>query len=196
MMRRLDIERPNAVRCGAFCISASVASSQAAPAKQCILQYESSSGNTRTNAVKLPSQRYNFFRAAVSRIIARDRTTLSLPTAPNITATRALLYMIGSVHYTEPRAKVDSDRMTYYQLEDRLRAEGNVNVKPRRGRRSKGRLWITTGPLRHVPSPEQSRAGGRTCRSCRRARRTPIPNRRKLTPTRSSPRGQSRLRIG
>ncbi|MBA3655861.1 MAG: hypothetical protein H0W69_00750 [Gemmatimonadaceae bacterium] len=37
-----------------------------------------------------------------------------------------LLFLIGSVRYHEPRATVNSDRMTYFQAENRLHAEGNV----------------------------------------------------------------------
>jgi hypothetical protein len=36
------------------------------------------------------------------------------------------LYMVGNVHYTEPRANVTSRTMTYYQNDDHLHAEGNV----------------------------------------------------------------------
>jgi hypothetical protein len=36
------------------------------------------------------------------------------------------LYLVGNVHYTEPRAKVDSHTMTYYQNDDHLHAEGDV----------------------------------------------------------------------
>lgn len=37
-----------------------------------------------------------------------------------------VLLLIGNVHYTEPQATIDSDRMTYYRAEDRLNAQGNV----------------------------------------------------------------------
>lgn len=37
-----------------------------------------------------------------------------------------LLYLIGNVHYTEPRVKVDADRMTYFRNDERLLMEGNV----------------------------------------------------------------------
>ena len=37
-----------------------------------------------------------------------------------------LLFLIGSVRYREPRATVNSDRMTFYQAENRLHAEGRV----------------------------------------------------------------------
>ncbi|MDQ3082767.1 MAG: hypothetical protein M3R07_11210, partial [Gemmatimonadota bacterium] len=44
-------------------VTASSAAAQA-PARQCLLQYESSSAssNTRTNAVRLPGGQYNFFQ--------------------------------------------------------------------------------------------------------------------------------------
>jgi hypothetical protein len=38
----------------------------------------------------------------------------------------ARLYLVGNVHYTEPRATVTSRTMTYYQNDDHLHAEGNV----------------------------------------------------------------------
>jgi hypothetical protein len=36
------------------------------------------------------------------------------------------LYLVGNVHYTEPRATVTSRTMTYYQGDDHLHAEGDV----------------------------------------------------------------------
>ena len=36
------------------------------------------------------------------------------------------LFLIGNVHYTEPRATVTSRTMTYYQNDDHLHAEGDV----------------------------------------------------------------------
>jgi lipopolysaccharide export system protein LptA len=39
---------------------------------------------------------------------------------------RKLLILMGHVHYTETRLKLDADRMTYFTAEERLLAEGNV----------------------------------------------------------------------
>ena len=39
---------------------------------------------------------------------------------------KKLLILIGHVHYTEERLKLDADRLTYYTGEERLLAEGNV----------------------------------------------------------------------
>ena len=36
------------------------------------------------------------------------------------------LFLVGNVHYTEPRATVTSNTMTYYQNDNHLHAEGNV----------------------------------------------------------------------
>src|SRR6185312_8026416 len=36
------------------------------------------------------------------------------------------LFLVGHVHYTEPRATVTSHTMTFYQNENRLPAEGDV----------------------------------------------------------------------
>jgi hypothetical protein len=41
-------------------------------------------------------------------------------------ADRKILILIGHVHYTEQRLKLDADRITYYTGEERLLAEGNV----------------------------------------------------------------------
>lgn len=110
------------------------------PARQCVLQYESSSGNTRTNAVKLPSERYDFFQGGGVTYHCQGQDNTLVADSAEYYGDQSVLFMIGRVHYTEARAKVDSDRMTYYQLEDRLRAEGNVNVKTQTGTTIKGPL--------------------------------------------------------
>ena len=109
------------------------------PARECLLQYETSTGNTRTNAQKTPSGQYNFFQGGgVTYHCEGQDNTLQADSAEYY-GDQKVLYLIGSVHYTEPRAKVDSDRMTYYQIEDRLRAEGNVFVRTQPERRSEVR---------------------------------------------------------
>lgn len=39
-----------------------------------------------------------------------------------------VLYLIGNVKYNEPRARVSSDQMTYFQADERLLATGNVEA--------------------------------------------------------------------
>ena len=112
---------------GAALTTAPSLSAQAAP-RECLLDYESPTGNTRTNAIELPSKRYNVFQGGgvIYRCRGQDNTIIA--DSSEYYGDLSVLYLIGHVHYRETRAKVDSDRMTYYQLEDRLRAEGTVNV--------------------------------------------------------------------
>lgn len=119
---------------GMLSIASSAALAQT-PARQCILQYESASAtsNTRTNAQKLPSGQYNFFQGGGVTYHCEGQGNTLIADSAEYYGEQRVLYMIGNVHYTEPRAKVDSDRMTYFQLEDRLRAEGNVNVRTETG---------------------------------------------------------------
>ena len=120
------------------CGAVASARAQQVQAKQCLLQYETSSGNTRTNAIKLPSERYNVFQGGGVTYHCEGQGNTLIADSAEYYGDNALLYMIGNVHYTENRAKVDSDRMTYFQLEDRLNAEGNVNVRTPSGTTIKG----------------------------------------------------------
>ena len=126
---------------GLICLAsiavARTASSQV-ETSQCSLQYETSTGNTRTNAVKTATGQYNFFEGGgVTYHCEGQNNTLQADSAEYY-GDQKVLYLIGRVHYTEPRAKVDSDRMTYYQIEDRIRADGNVNVRTQSGTTIRG----------------------------------------------------------
>ena len=121
-----------------ICGAGASARAQQVQAKQCLLQYESSSGNTRTNAIKLPSERYNVFQGGGVTYHCEGQGNTLVADSAEYYGDNAILFMIGNVHYTENRAKVDSDRMTYFQLEDRLNAEGNVNVRTQTGTTIKG----------------------------------------------------------
>jgi lipopolysaccharide export system protein LptA len=118
----------------AFCLSlAAAVAASAVPAaaqapRECLLQYQSPTGNTRTTALQLPSKRYNVFQGGgiIYHCEGQDNTIIA--DSSEYYGDQSVLYLIGHVHYRETRAKVDSDRMTYYQLEDRLHAEGNVSA--------------------------------------------------------------------
>jgi lipopolysaccharide export system protein LptA len=96
--------------------------------RECVLDYESPTGNTRTNAQELPSKKYNVFQGGGVTYHCRGQDNTIVADSSEYYGDQSVLYLLGNVHYRENKAKVDSDRMTYYQLEDRLRAEGNVNV--------------------------------------------------------------------
>jgi lipopolysaccharide export system protein LptA len=124
----------------AMTVVATSSASAQEPGRQCLLQYETSTGNTRTNAQRTPSGQYNFFQGGgVTYHCEGQDNTLQADSAEYYGDQR-VLYLIGNVHYTEPRAKVDSERMTYFQIEDRIRAEGNVNVRTQNGTTIRGPL--------------------------------------------------------
>lgn len=125
-----------AVMVGLISFGAATASAQ--NTQECVLDYESPTGNTRTTALQMPSGRYNIFQGGGVIYRCRGQDNRIAADSSEYFGDQSVLYMIGNVHYTETKAKVDSDRMTYYQLEDRLRAEGNVYVVLQSGTTMRG----------------------------------------------------------
>jgi lipopolysaccharide export system protein LptA len=102
-----------------------LAHAQGSQANRCVLQFESSSG-ARSTLNKLPSGQYNAYQGGgVTYYCVGQNNTLKADSAEYY-GDLNVLYLIGDVHYAEPRAKVDSRRMTYWKNEERLLAEGDV----------------------------------------------------------------------
>jgi hypothetical protein len=128
--------RQSFVRCvlvgavGAALCPASVALAQKpAPrlGSRCIIQFQGSpSGTTRTNLTKLPSGKYNAYVGGGSIANCEGQDVTLLSDSAEYYGDQRLMYLIGHVHYTDPRAKVDADHMTYWMEEEHIRAEGNV----------------------------------------------------------------------
>jgi len=95
--------------------------------ERCVLQFESSDASgARSTLNKLPSGQYNAYQGGgVTYSCIGQNNTLKADSAEYY-GDLGVLYLIGNVHYTEPRAKVDSRRMTYWKNEERLLAEGDV----------------------------------------------------------------------
>lgn len=106
--------------------------------RQCLLQYESPTGNTRTTARELPSKRYDIFQGGGVTYRCQGQDNTITADSAEYYGDLSVLFLIGSVRYSETRAKVNSQRMTYYQLEDRLRAEGDVDVRLESGTTMRG----------------------------------------------------------
>lgn len=104
-----------------------VARGQGTQPQRCVLQFESSQASgARSTLNKLPSGQYNAYQGGgVTYSCIGQNNTLKADSAEYY-GDLGVLYLIGSVHYTEPRAKVDSKRMTYWKNEERLLAEGDV----------------------------------------------------------------------
>jgi lipopolysaccharide export system protein LptA len=102
--------------------------------------------------VRTASGQYNFFQGGGVTYHCEGQNNTLVADSAEYYGDQRVLYLIGDVHYTEPRAKVDAERMTYYQIEDRIRAEGNVNVRTQTGTAIRGPLMdyfraTTTRPL-------------------------------------------------
>lgn len=106
--------------------------------RQCLLGYESPTGNTRTTATELPSKRYNVFQGGGVRYRCQGQDNIINADSAEYYGDLSVLFLVGNVRYTETRARVNSDRMTYFQLEDRLHAEGNVDVRLESGTTMRG----------------------------------------------------------
>lgn len=95
--------------------------------QRCDLVFPNTPG-TRMQIVTTPTgERNSFIGAGVVAYCAGQDNRLVSDSAEYYEGS-GLLYLIGSVRYTEPRATVDAARMTYYQHEDRLTAQGSVLV--------------------------------------------------------------------
>ncbi len=109
---------------GLFVTVAAAAKAQEIP-RSCDLEFPTGT-NTRANVVTdATGKRITYLgRGIVARCIGQgNRLTAD---SAEYYEDQARLYLVGNVHYTEPRVTVDSHTMTYYQTDDHLHAEGNV----------------------------------------------------------------------
>src|SRR5205085_6404719 len=92
----------------------------------CDLELPTGTG-TRANVITDPAtnQRTIYLGQGVVAHCIGQGNTLTADSAEYY-ETEGRLYLVGNVHYTEPRAKVTSRTMTYYQTDDHLHAEGDV----------------------------------------------------------------------
>lgn len=88
--------------------------------------------------IKLPSGEYNtFFGGPVTVRCPSKSITLRADSA-EIYGDEHRVYFVGHVHYQEPRLELHSDYLTYYQLEERILAAGNVDAQLPSGSKLKG----------------------------------------------------------
>lgn len=93
--------------------------------KPCDL-YTDATPTSHSNSVKLPSGKYNtFFAGGVIGHCRGQGNTLKADSAEYYDE-QQLLYLIGHVHYTEPRVTVDAHHGTYFVNEGRLVADTEV----------------------------------------------------------------------
>ena len=91
----------------------------------CDLEFPTGTNTVATIRTDAAGQQVTFLgRGVVARCIGQgNRLTAD---SAEYYQSQGRLFLVGNVHYTEPRATVDSRTMTYYQADDHLHAEGNV----------------------------------------------------------------------
>jgi hypothetical protein len=103
---------------------ASVASAQNIP-RSCDLEFPNHVGTRAWLRKDASGNSNSFWGGGILAHCIGQGNTLTADSAEYY-GTQGMLYLIGNVHYAEPRLKVDSRTMTYYQGDDHLHAEGDV----------------------------------------------------------------------
>ena len=107
-------------------LAAPAAAQDTAAGGRCVLDFSGNPPTTRSQLSKLASGKYNaFLGGGVVGTCQGQDVTLTADSAEYY-GDQNVLYLIGRVHYVEPRVTVDSERMTYWTNEQRLLAERNV----------------------------------------------------------------------
>ena len=114
-------------RCGLLAAGLALLASPGAAAQGRCNQFEfRNTPNTRLSFQRLPSGNQNIFiGAGVNAYCASQNLTIIADSAEHY-GDLGIWYLIGRVHYVEPRVNVKSRRATYWTREDRLLAEGDV----------------------------------------------------------------------
>ena len=105
-------------------ISAAVAQAQEIP-RSCDLELPTGTRTQANIVTTATGQHITFLGRGVVAYCVGQGNRLTADSAEYYEAD-GRLFLVGNVHYTEPRATVDSRTMTYYQNDDHLHAEGNV----------------------------------------------------------------------
>ena len=107
------------------------------PGGRCKLEF-TNTPSTRLRSVQVTGGRYESFigGGVVAHCIGQDVTLTS--DSAEFSETTNMIILLGSVHYNEPRAKLESRRLTYFMTDERLYAEGDVFVTLPSGTTMKG----------------------------------------------------------
>lgn len=88
--------------------------------------------------IKLPSGEYNDFYGGSVTVRCPSKSITLRADSAEIYGDEHRVYFVGHVHYQEPRLELASDYLTYYQLEERIVAAGNVDARLPSGSRLRG----------------------------------------------------------
>lgn len=112
--------------CAAMLAAPAVAGAQDLPPCDYILE---ETGGTRATFSRSPTGQSTTFLGGGVAITCDGQNNRLTSDSAEFYEERGVLLFVGNVKYTEPRAVIDAARMTYYQSEARVNAEGNVLVR-------------------------------------------------------------------
>lgn len=123
----------------AFAVVGAMTVSAQAPGGRCNIELKAGSDSTRmtTTTSSVNGPRNVFFGARVDAHCKNQDVRLVADSAEYYEGAQ-VLYLIGNVRYTEPRVRVSSNQMNYFQLDERLVASGNVDAVLPSGSTMKG----------------------------------------------------------
>jgi hypothetical protein len=136
------------------------AQAAAPPTGRCQFEFD----NTPTTSVasnQLPSKQYNYFlgRGVVARCPKQGIVLKS--DSLEVYGDEGRYYFIGHVDYREPRLKLKSDLLTYFQRDERILAVNNVDAQLPSGSTLKGPSLEFFRPIPKVRPKQQGVAIGR-----------------------------------
>ena len=85
--------------------------------------------NTRQSLVQLASKEYNTFIGGGLVVVCPSRNITLKADSAELYGDEKRDFLVGNVHYDEPRLTLTSDFLTYYTAEERIVANGNVHAK-------------------------------------------------------------------
>jgi lipopolysaccharide export system protein LptA len=132
----------------------------AAQAGTCVLEFPPNQ-TTRFTSQRTPSGGYNTFLGGGVLAVCRGQSLQLRADSAEYYQDSGVLFLLGNVHYTEPRTTVDADRMTYWTAEERLLAEGKVVASMPNGTRMTGPRAEYWRPVPRVRTRSRMVATGR-----------------------------------
>lgn len=115
-----------------------VGSAQASGGRPCELEFEKLRDSTSTLLQRQLSGKYNAFQGGGVRYRCKGQNVTMDADSAAYYGDLAILNLIGQVHYRDDDATLDADRITYYQNEEWVVAEGNVSGQMRSGSTMRG----------------------------------------------------------
>lgn len=108
---------------------------------------------TRQYSVKLPSGQYNTFLGGGVNVRCPSKELRLSADSLESYGDDGRIYLVGDVHYIEPRLTLSSDFLTYFQRDERILAQGSVNALLPNGSTLRGPTaeYFRTTPYRPVP---------------------------------------------